>query len=254
MLLQICNGNGATLYESTLAQFPFAGNLLNTSPGLLVIAEHVRIAIYSAGSNTVFLGKLTIVQLHHSPSFTEPDSITLFTRTPVLIQGNSLPCSPVLPPPHRPQPHEFVGNLFLCNPSLRVTRVLTSVKMSSFHARYVDLYAPVCSQIINQGHFQLVPVRPRVATNSCTLIWQDTFSGYRQPYSSLCIGLQSSRCNLLKTTTFCLICIDCTPLKIRLLDSLWHFVSRIMSRLEQYVQQGSGRCLPAQPSRQLIYV
>ena len=78
-----------------------------------LIAEHV---IYSTGSKNVFLGKLTIVQLRPSLSFTEPDSITLFTRTHVLIQGNSLPCSQVLPSPHRPQPHESVGNLFLCNP------------------------------------------------------------------------------------------------------------------------------------------
>jgi len=54
-----------------------------------VIAEHV--VIYSTGSNTVLLRKLKIVQLRHSPTFTEP--VTLFTRTPVLIQGNSLPCS-----------------------------------------------------------------------------------------------------------------------------------------------------------------
>jgi hypothetical protein len=54
--------------------------------------------------------------------------------------------------------------------SLRVTRVLTAVYMSSFHARYVDLYARVCSQITNQKHFQLVPVRPRVVMNSCTFI------------------------------------------------------------------------------------
>jgi hypothetical protein len=86
------------------------------------IVEHV--VICSTGSNTVFLGKLTIVQLGHSPSLTEPDSITLFTRTPVLIQGSSLPCSQVLPSPHRPQPHEFIGNLFLCNPFLTLSSCL----------------------------------------------------------------------------------------------------------------------------------
>lgn len=75
-----------------------------------------HVIIHSTDSNNVLVGMLAIAQLRHSPSFTEPDSTTVFTRTPVLVQGNSIPYSQVLPSPHRPQPHEFVGNLFLCHP------------------------------------------------------------------------------------------------------------------------------------------